>query len=86
MRDGWKAPPVALLQQLGVNMSDNNLEVVNLEGLVNALAQLMPVKAKQLAEHVGISHIVVRDTLVDLEQRGIVYRTGRTRGTRWSLG
>jgi len=43
-------------------------------------------KARDLAAEAGADYPEVKDLLVELEKSGIVYRTGRTRGTRWWLG
>ena len=45
-------------------------EPAPVEPLVDALAELAPIKARALAEHLKVDYI----------------RTGRTRGTRWWLG
>lgn len=51
-----------------------------------ALAQDNGRKARDLAEAIAAPYPLVKDHLVELEKSGIVYRTGRTRGTRWWLG
>ena len=57
------------------------------ESLINAMAgEHKPWKAKDLARDLGLHHLDVRAELVILEDLGVVYRTGRTRGTRWHLG
>ena len=61
-------------------------EPVDLGKLTDALASTMPVKARDLAERMGAEYTDVRDALIRLEKMGIVYRTGKTRGTRWWLG
>ncbi len=59
---------------------------LDLEHLTNMLAERAPVKSRDLAEALGMKYEDVRDALIMLEQAGIVYRTGKTRGTRWWLG
>lgn len=59
---------------------------VDVEQLIDALADLAPVKARDLADKVETEYLAVRDKLIELEEIGLVYRTGRTRGTRWWLG
>lgn len=61
-------------------------EHIEVETLIDALADMAPVKARALADRLEADHIEVRDTLLRLEKHGYVYRTGRTRGTRWWLG
>ncbi len=56
------------------------------EQLVNLLAEITSAKSSALAERLGVDKLLVRNELIALEQLGIVYRTGATRGTRWHLG
>ena len=49
-------------------------------------ANIKPWKARDIARALDVDHLAVRAELVELERLGIVYRTGRTRGTRWHLG
>lgn len=57
------------------------------ERLVNHLAELQGgAKTRDLAASLVVPVLDIRHELVDLERLGIVYRTGRTRGTRWWLG
>jgi predicted ArsR family transcriptional regulator len=57
------------------------------ESLIDAMAATRkPWKAKELAKDLDLYHLDVRTELVILEDLGVVYRTGRTRGTRWHLG
>lgn len=48
-----------------------------------------PMKASQLAGLLGVSHRTLTgssdSTLFLLEERGVIGRTGRNRGTRWHL-
>lgn len=44
------------------------------------------IAASAIATDAAAEHLAVRDMLKELEQQGIVYRTGRARGTRWWLG
>lgn len=59
---------------------------LNVEVLVNTLAEDAPVKSRDLAEKLDVEYEKVRATLIELERLGVVYRTGQTRGTRWWLG
>jgi len=54
--------------------------------VTDALAQHRGAKARVLADELGEELAEVRGVLIDLEQHGIVYRTGKTRGTTWWLG
>jgi predicted ArsR family transcriptional regulator len=56
------------------------------EQVVDLLATMESAKSRELADQLGLTNIQVRNELLDLEKLGIVYRTGRTRGTRWWLG
>ena len=56
------------------------------EAVVNALAEVDCARSKDLAATLKADIIEVRDELLELEKLGIVYRTGKTRGTRWWLG
>jgi predicted transcriptional regulator len=59
---------------------------VDVEALADALAERGPVKTRILAEVLEEEYARVRDALLALEEDGLVYRIGRTRGTRWLLG
>ncbi|MFK7927003.1 MAG: helix-turn-helix domain-containing protein [Myxococcota bacterium] len=54
--------------------------------VTDALARRQGAKARALADELGEDLSEVRGALIDLEQHGIVYRTGKTRGTTWWLG
>jgi sugar-specific transcriptional regulator TrmB len=54
--------------------------------VAEALISTQGAKARDVAETVGVDYEPVKDVLLELEARGVVYRTGRTRGTRWWLG
>lgn len=54
--------------------------------IADLLAAQAPLSSRQLAEALKASPDTVRDLLSQMERRGIVYRTGHTRGTRWWLG
>lgn len=41
---------------------------------------------RALSHRLGWAQPRVRAVLLDMEDLGIVYRTGRTKGTRWWLG
>ena len=56
------------------------------ERLVDTLADLESAKSGELAKKLGLDPIEVRNELLALEKLGIVFRTGKTRGTRWWLG
>ncbi|MFT4623816.1 MAG: hypothetical protein ACI8PZ_002472 [Myxococcota bacterium] len=57
------------------------------ELVVDAMAaEIKPWKARDLAVSISTDHLEVRAELIELERIGVVYRTGRTRGTRWHLG
>ncbi len=56
------------------------------EQLVDLLAEMESAKSGEIAERLGLDPNHVRAELLELEKLGIVYRTGRTRGTRWWLG
>jgi len=56
------------------------------EQVVDLLATMESAKSRDLADRLGLTNVQVRNELLDLEKLGIVYRTGRTRGTRWWLG
>ena len=57
------------------------------ERLVEAMAaETKPWKARDLAKQLEADHLDIRAELVELEELGVVFRTGRTRGTRWHLG
>lgn len=56
------------------------------EAVVDFLAALDGAKSKQLSTHLGVSLQDLRAELIELEKLGIVYRTGKTRGTQWWLG
>lgn len=54
--------------------------------IADLLAAQAPLSSRQLAEALKAPPDTVRDLLSQMERRGIVYRTGHTRGTRWWLG
>jgi uncharacterized Zn finger protein len=56
------------------------------ERIVDAVAQLEPAKTKDIAELLGEKLQKVRAELQELEQLGVLSRTGQTRATRWWLG
>ncbi|MBW1879392.1 MAG: hypothetical protein JRI25_25130 [Deltaproteobacteria bacterium] len=56
------------------------------EKVVDLLATMESAKSRELADRLQLTNVQVRNELLDLEKLGIVYRTGRTRGTRWWLG
>ena len=56
------------------------------EKIVDLLAELKSAKSSELAKRLSEDKLAVRNELISLEQLGIVYRTGATRGTRWHLG
>lgn len=56
------------------------------EAVVNLLAELESATPKDMADHLNVDLAEVRSELLELEKLGLVYRTGRTRGTRWWLG
>ncbi len=56
------------------------------ERLVDVLAENEPASSRDLAKQLSVSNLSARSELIVLEKLGIVYRTGRTRGTRWWLG
>lgn len=43
-------------------------------------------KTSDLAERLGVAQLQIRNELMQLEQSGMVHRTGQTRGTRWYPG
>jgi len=59
---------------------------LDLGQLADVLAKSAPIKARDLASALDQEYARVRDALIKLVELGIVYRTGRTRGTRWWLG
>lgn len=67
----------------------NTAEVVDIE-LVGRVAEYLATtrgaKARDVADAAGVTYEDLRDLLLELERQGIVFRTGRTRGTRWWLG
>lgn len=66
---------------------DDSSETTLTERLVDLLADADEgSKTRDLADALGLTVPDIRDELVSLEELGIVYRTGRTRGTRWWLG
>lgn len=67
-------------------MSEVELDSKLVEKIVRYLAEHPKCKSRDLASTIGVPYEVVRDALVELEGQGIVFRTGRTRGTRWWLG
>lgn len=62
------------------NESDPTADIVDL------VAEQEPVDTETLASFLGIPGRQVRSHLKDLEQLGLVWRSGRGRGTRWHLG
>jgi len=56
------------------------------ERVVNALERHpQGVSISVLARDMSLDPVVIRAEMIDLEARGCVVRTGRTRGTRWHL-
>ena len=49
-------------------------------------ADRMRIEKKDLADRLDATVADVRAELLELEELGLVYRTGQTRGTRWWLG
>ncbi len=64
----------------------NHSEADPTTDLVDLVAEQEPVGTQTLASFLGIPSRQVRDHLKDLEQLGLVWRSGRGRGTRWHLG
>jgi len=56
------------------------------EILVDELAQVQCAKSRDLARRLNLPMAAVRNELLELEEMGVVVRTGKTRGTRWWLG
>lgn len=56
------------------------------ERIVELLSGVENMKTKALATELGEGHQKVRAALIELENLGLVVRTGNTRGTRWWLG
>lgn len=56
------------------------------ERIVDALAENEGSKSSDLARILRMDPVAIRIELIELEKLGIVYRRGRTRGTRWYLG
>lgn len=57
-----------------------------LEMVVDYLVEHDGARNEVIAPAIGSTAPEVREVLLDLEQVGMVYRTGKTRGTRWWLG
>ncbi len=58
----------------------------DIEKLVNQLAKLDGVSSTDLAKSLKWDLYEVKRVLLELEQFGVVQRTGRTKSTRWFLG
>ncbi len=56
------------------------------ERIADALAENEGSKSSDLARILRMDPVAIRIELIELEKLGIVYRRGRTRGTRWYLG
>ena len=56
------------------------------EQIVDILAEGEGIKAAAVGERLQLDKAVLRQHLKALEDAGMVYRTGRTRGTLWHLG
>jgi hypothetical protein len=56
------------------------------EAIADALVSRPGARSQDIAEQIGRDLDEIRAELLDLERAGIVYRTGKTRGTRWHLG
>jgi uncharacterized Zn finger protein len=56
------------------------------ERIVDALAENEGSKSSDMARILRMDPVAIRIELIELEKLGIVYRRGRTRGTRWYLG
>jgi predicted ArsR family transcriptional regulator len=54
--------------------------------IVEILSTMESAKSKDVADELGVDPNRVRQELIALEELGVVYRTGKTRGTRWWLG
>ncbi len=54
--------------------------------IVDLVAEQEPVDTATLASFLGLPSRRVRDHLKQLEGLGVVWRSGRGRGTRWHLG
>ena len=67
-------------------MTPIELQPPVVEKIVASLAMKSERKSRDISKEIGVDYEVVRAHLIELEARGVVYRTGRTRGTRWWLG
>lgn len=66
-------------------LSPSDIESVG-EAVVSALSRLKSARISELSDLTGFQIHSVRTVLYKLETLGIVYRSGRARGTRWRLG
>lgn len=67
-------------------MSQAEFDEAVVQKIIESLSAKSEQKARDLAKEIDVEYKLVRNHLVQLESHGIVYRTGRTRGTRWWLG
>ena len=68
-------------------MSEEKHEQPSLtERIVNELASVECAKSRDLARRLDVPMASIRNELLELEEMGVVIRTGKTRGTRWWLG
>jgi uncharacterized Zn finger protein len=67
-------------------LDDDSAERAFTERLVDVLAEMESARTRDLAARLDVSLSEVRAELIELEELGLVYRTGQTRGTRWWLG
>ncbi len=56
------------------------------ERIIDALAEVEFAKSNNLAKQLNESTATIRTELLELEEMGMVTRTGKTRGTRWWIG
>jgi predicted Rossmann fold nucleotide-binding protein DprA/Smf involved in DNA uptake len=56
------------------------------ERIIDALAGVQCAKSNDLAKQLDESTASIRTELLELEEMGLVTRTGKTRGTRWWIG
>jgi uncharacterized Zn finger protein len=56
------------------------------ERVIDALADVECAKSNDLAKQLNESTAAIRTELLELEEMGLVTRTGKTRGTRWWIG
>lgn len=54
--------------------------------IMTVLGESPGVKTSDLAERMGVPQLQIRNEIMQLEQQGLVHRTGQTRGTRWYPG